>query len=369
VGGRTRVGITGSSGFLGWHLRTFLYGIDDIEVVPGDRQTFSGPEQLDAFVRSSDVIIHLAAMNRGADEEVFRTNLRLTGDLIVACERSGHRPHIVFASSTHIYRDTAYGRAKRICAEKLAKWAAESGGQFTNLILPNIFGEGGRPFYNSVVATFSHQLATGEASVIHEDRQIELIHAQEVVECFLEIIRAGEGGDLFVSGKTISVQHLLEKLSGFFMHYEQNLIPELSCGLDLQLFNTLRSYLFPGKYPVRVAVHRDARGELFEAVKSFRGGQVFLSTTRAGVTRGNHYHRRKIERFMVLEGTAELKIRKLLTPDTSAFSLDGREPQFVDIPTLHTHAITNTGSSDLLTLFWASEVFDPADPDSYPEAV
>ncbi len=366
-----RIGITGSDGFLGWHLRAFLHSIPDIHVVPGARNIFSSNGNLDEFVQSSDVIVHLAGMNRGPDEELAHTNIRLTEQLIDTCKRLGRHPHVLFSSSLHIHRTTAYGQSKRFCAEKLGEWAAKSGGKFTNLILPNVFGEGGLPFYNSVVATFCYQMARDERPDIHEDRLLQLIHAQEVAVEIWMAVKEGQGGEISPAGTTVSVSGLLERLASFSDNYKnrQSIIPQFESSFELQLFNTLRSYLYPGKYPVTVDVHQDARGGLYEAVKTFPGGQAFLSSTHPGITRGNHYHHRKIERFLVVKGQAKIKIRKLFTDEVFSFALDGNRPQFIDIPTFHTHCMTNTGDKDLLTLFWSNEFFDPEDSDTYREMV
>ena len=139
--------------------------------------------------------------------------------------------------------------------------------------------------------------------------------------------------------------------------------------MDLDLFNTYRSYLYPRHYPVTLPLHSDARGHLYEAVKSLHGGQCFISTTKPGITRGNHYHTRKLERFLVLNGDAVIRIRKLLTGDIVEFKVSGAAPQYIDMPTFCTHDITNMGQSDLMTLFWAHEIFDPQRSDTIREPV
>ena len=166
-----------------------------------------------------------------------------------------------------------------------------------------------------------------------------------------------------------SVSECLQKLQGFDHSYRGHLIPELKTDVDLDLFNTYRSYLYPRYYPVTLQLHSDTRGHLFEAVKSLHGGQCFISTTKPGITRGNHYHTRKFERFLVLNGDAVIRIRKLLTGDIVEFKVSGAAPQYIDMPTFCTHDITNTGQSDLTTLFWAHEIFDPQRSDTIREPV
>jgi UDP-2-acetamido-2,6-beta-L-arabino-hexul-4-ose reductase len=151
--------------------------------------------------------------------------------------------------------------------------------------------------------------------------------------------------------------------------YQTMVMPPLDSALDVRLFNTLRSYLFPAHYPVALTLHSDARGSLFEVVKSNSGGQVFMSTTHPGITRGNHFHTRKVERFLVASGEADIRLRKLFSDEVISFKVRGDAPSYVDIPTFYTHHITNTGQSELVTLFWTNEIFNPVDPDTFSEAV
>jgi UDP-2-acetamido-2,6-beta-L-arabino-hexul-4-ose reductase len=176
-------------------------------------------------------------------------------------------------------------------------------------------------------------------------------------------------GERRLEGHAMRVSELLRRLENLSGSYAAHLVPGLAAPIDLQLFNAYRSYLFPQAYPVSLELHSDPRGTLFEAVKSVGGGQTFLSTTRPGITRGNHYHRAKVERFLVVQGTATIRVRRLFDESASVFTVSGDTPQYVDMPALHTHNITNTGTDDVMTLFWANEVFDPACPDTYAEMV
>jgi UDP-2-acetamido-2,6-beta-L-arabino-hexul-4-ose reductase len=364
-----RIGITGAAGFLGWHLRTFLLPDAGVEVVTAGRETFQSARRLQEFAGTVDAIVHLAGANRGDDAAVRETNVALAKQLTAACTAAGRAPHIVFANTTHHTRDSAYGTSKRMAAEVLAAWSMQSRAVFTNLIIPHVFGEGCRPRYNSAIATFCHQLAHGEQPRIIEDGELELIHAQCVAEHIKSVIDTEAGGEVRLQGNPIRVSEVLAKLQGMADSYAAQIIPALESPFDLDLFNSYRWYLFPQHFPVDLAPKRDARGSLFEAVKSLRGGQCFISMTQPGITRGNHYHRHKLERFLVLQGDALIRVRPLLGEKISEFRVSGRHPQYVDIPTLHTHNITNTGPTELTTLFWAHDIFDAAHPDTYPHAV
>lgn len=364
-----KIGITGIHGLIGWHLHAFLHGLADTQIIKADRETFTSKDDLLKFVSASDVIVHLAGMNRGDEKLVAETNIALAEELIAACERANRIPHVVFSSSTHIYRNTVYGYSKKVCTEKFKKWSEKTGALFTNLIIPNVFGEGGKPFYNSVVSTFCFQIAHGQKPEIINNVTLCQIHARRVAREIYDIINTSKVGDVLLNGIQITVRELLAKVTTFADTYQQHIIPDLRDMFSLELFNTYRSYLYPERYPVSTVLHTDERGTLFEAVKSLNGGQVFVSTTKPGITRGNHYHTIKLERFFVISGKAKICIRRLFSDEIVTFLVNGESPQYIDIPTLHSHNITNVGENELTTLFWSNEIFDPANPDTIAEKV
>lgn len=364
-----KVGITGAAGLIGTHVHAYFHGVEGVEVVPADIAEFATADLRRTFVRDCDVVVHLAGQNRGDDDELYRTNVGLAEQLIEACETENVQPHVIFSSSVHIYRETAYGRSKRECSRLLAAWADRSGACFTNLVLPNVFGEGGRPFYNSAVSTFCHQLAVGEEPTIIQDATIELVHAQQVAAKVHAVLSEGTTGDVVMTGVKMTVSEVLATLQHMATLYGEFVVPDLRERFDAYLFNTYRSYLFPSAYLMTPELHADARGHLFEAVRTLNGGQAFFSTTRPGITRGNHYHLRKFERFCVIRGEAVIRLRKLFSDEVHEYAVSGERPQFIDMPTLYTHDITNTGRDDLITAFWSSEFFDKADPDTFAEDV
>ena len=364
-----RIAVTGAAGFLGWHLRCYLHAVGGHAVNAIDRVTFGEPKSLQAALRDCDAVMHLAGLNRAEERQILRDNPQLARILVDACDAVGTKPHLVFAGSTHQLRDSAYGRSKREAAAVLERWADRNGAGFTNVVFPHLFGEGGRPFYNSVIATFCHQLACGQAPTIAEDGELELVHAQRASEVLLDAVLTPRLGELRVTGDRMLVSQALVRLQSLAEQYRAQLIPELAGALDLELFNTYRHCLFPNAYPVRPTLRSDARGDLYEAVRTLHGGQAFISCTHPGVTRGNHFHRHKIERFLVVRGRATIRVRRLLAGDVHAFDVSGAAPGWIDMPTLHTHNITNAGDGELITLFWANEIFDPARPDTYSERV
>jgi len=366
-----RMGITGADGFLGWHLRCLLHG-DTTEdtAVPCDQASFADDRALDNLVATSDAIVHFAGINRGTKDEVLNGNLAITDRLIAALARSGRMPHILFASSIQIDRDNTYGEAKRVCAQHLQIWADSCGAHFTTVVLPNVFGEFGRPFYNSVVATFCYQLVHGEEPHIAADAPLELIAAQDVAAKFVALAHDGVAGVVRVPGHNpLLVSEILSRLQGLNASYSGGTLPLLADSFDLQLFNTLRSFRFPDQVQGIFDVHTDPRGSLWEVARSQGAGQTFVSWTEPRVTRGNHYHRHKVERFAVLSGSGRIRLRRLFTPDIHTYDLTGEAPGYVDMPTFCTHSIENIGSVPLLTLFWSGELFDAKNPDTWNEPV
>lgn len=364
------IAVTGADGFLGWHIRCHLHSTN----LPSPRLVrqgdFSSVEALARAIGPATVLIHLAGMNRGPASEVHETNIRLAQQIVRALEMSRITPTILFANSIHSLGDGPFGNSKREASRVLSAWASVRGVQYLDVVLPHLFGEGGKPFYNSAFATFCHQLSRGDRPQVHSDVQLELVHAQRVAKSFLDLACGDHpSGVVQVSGAKMLVSETLSRLDAMDKTYRAGVIPELSDQLVLDFFNTYRSYLYSEHYPVHLQNRMDDRGCLFEAVKSHQGGQVFLSTTRPGVTRGRHYHRHKVERFLVVSGQAEIRIRRLLDEKVRVFRVTGDEPCYIDIPTLHTHEITNVGSRDLLTLFWSHQIFDLSNPDTHPEPV
>ena len=365
-----RIGITGADGFLGWHLRCLLHGDTHDVAVPCDQASYADDNALDNLVATSDAIVHFAGINRCTEDEILNGNLAITDLLIAALLRSGRSPHVLFASSIQIERDNPYGQAKRACAQHLQAWANGCGARFTTVVLPNVFGEFSHPFYNSVVATFCHQLVHGEEPHVAVDAPLELIHVQDAAAKFVALAHDVMTGTVRVTGHDpLLVSEILRRLQELNALYSGGTFPALADPFDVELFNTLRSFRFPDQTQGTFDVHRDSRGPLWEVARAQGTGQTFVSWTEPGVSRGNHYHRQKVERFAVLSGSGRIRLRRLFTPDVHTYDLSGEAPGYVDMPTFCVHSIENIGSTPLLTLFWSGELFDQQNPDTWSEPV
>lgn len=361
-----RIVVTGAGGFLGWHLRVRLRALTGAEVVPVTRAAWPG---LVGLMSGADAIIHVAGVNRGPDAAVERGNVELATDVAAAIGRGGGPTRLVFANSTQCGNGTAYGTGKAMAAEILADAAVRSGGHCVDVRLPNLFGEHGRPGYNSFVATFVRAVVDGAAPTV-VDRPVGLLHVQDAAQVLIDALTSAQKRTDPVPTMT-SVAQVLDTLREFDAVYDDGGdIPVLASRLDVDLFNTLRAARFPDRCPVPLTPRSDHRGRLVETVRAHgSAGQTFVSTTRPGITRGEHFHLRKIERFVVLHGQARISLRRVLTDEVIDFDVDGREPVAIDMPTMWVHTITNTGDQDLVTLFWTNELFDPDHPDTYPEPV
>ena len=370
-----QIGITGQAGFIGTHLYNF-FGLkkDEVVRIPFEDSYFDDNSKLGEFVKQCDVIIHLAALNRHNDPQtIYETNILLVKKLLKALDSTGSKPHILFSSSTQEERGNMFGKSKKEGRELLAKWAKDNNVKFTGMIVPNVFGPFGNPYYNSVVATFSHQLTHNEEPKIEVDAQLKLIYIGELVDLIWNSIKDKDSREEYKISHTSEkkVTEILELIKVFKTEYsDKGVFPSLNNKFEINLFNTFRCYMdISNHYPVKLAKNADDRGTFVETIKTGLGGQVSFSTTKPGITRGNHFHTRKIERFAVIKGKARIQLRRIGTDKILNFELDGREPSYVDMPIWYIHNITNVGNEDLYTIFWINELFDPNDPDTFFEKV
>jgi len=368
------LGITGSNGFIAGHLARRLENEADFRVMLCSRDAFDNEDALAEFINDCDVVVHLAGVNRGTDQEVLDINRALAKKLVAAAQQCRHDLHLVYASSTQRESDTVYGNSKKECEQIFLDWSTGNDSRIsTMLVIPNVYGAGCKPFYNSVVATFCHQLAQGDCPKILEDKIIDFVWVNDLIDEILQVVRErpthSELHTIPITA-TLSISNLLEKLKSFHRsHFDDDLVPNLSNQFDTSLYSTFESYLNLEDHLHRPQVHSDDRGKLYEVLRIANAGQVFFSTTNPGVIRGNHFHTRKIEWFCVLQGEAAIRLRHVENSEVHEFRVSGDSPQFVSIPVLYTHQIENVGKVDLLTMFWCNEVFNPNDADTYFEKV
>lgn len=374
-----KVVVTGWGGLLGFHLRAAIEAENGsrafkgiaakYDVMLSSRLTVENTNTLARELNNADLVIHLAGVNRAEPDVVEHANQDMANILIEAIAATDSKPHLVYSNSSHSSRDTPYGRGKAGADHTFKRWSVDTGSRYSNMVLPHIYGEKAKPFYNNVTATLCHQVVAGEIPTIHDGASVELLHAGAVANAILEAFDKGQSGTQALSGKQCMVQELYEWILSFHHKQTINVFPDFPDRFALTLFNTYRWFTFPERFPGLLNLHEDDRGVLFEAVKGGGGGQTFLSWTKPGIERGHHFHKEKVERFLVVSGTARICVRQLFDDTVYTFDVTGDEPVYVDMPTLHTHSIENTGREPLLTLFWAHEVFDPENPDTFAHNV
>ncbi|MCS7090548.1 MAG: NAD-dependent epimerase/dehydratase family protein [Verrucomicrobiota bacterium] len=366
-----RVLVTGASGFIGRNLVTALRRRGDLDVLTCGRA--DPPGRMEELASTAEAVVHLAGVNRPADENEFVTgNVELTRQLCRALERAGRRATLILTSSIQAELDNPYGRSKR-AAEVLAEAYQQSAGAAVFIYrLPNVFGKWSRPHYNTVVATFCHQISRGLPVHISDPaRRLRLVYIDDVVRSFEGVLLQPE----VVPGCyrpvvepefSITLEELHDRIVSFRDAGARGCVPDLSDPFQRALYATYLSFCDPANLARSVEIKRDARGWLFELVKSVQAGQVFVSLTRPGVTRGHHYHDTKVEKFCVVQGRGRIRLRPVHGSEILEYEVDDETIRVVEIPPGYTHSIENIGSVDLITLFWASEIFDPARPDTHP---
>jgi UDP-2-acetamido-2,6-beta-L-arabino-hexul-4-ose reductase len=370
-----KIGITGQNSFVGYHLyQTLNLQNREFTLVNFERTFFEKESLLDDFVTKCDVIVHLAALNRHNNPEViYEMNTGLVTKLISSFDRTQTKAHVIISSSTQEEQDNLYGKSKKEGRLKLATWADRSGGRLTGMIIPNVYGPFGNPFYNSVVATFCHQISHNEIPKIEVDSHLKLIYVAELVDEIIKAIRIEDNTHELILPHTTEAK--VSDILGLLKHYkeiyqEKSEFPKINNDFEHKLFNTYRCYMdIPNYFPKKFTQHTDNRGSFVEIARHGISGQTSFSTTLPGITRGNHFHTRKIERFAVIKGKALIQLRRIGTDEVHDFYLDGEESAYVDMPIWYTHNIKNIGEEVLYTIFWINEPYDASDPDTYFEVV
>jgi UDP-2-acetamido-2,6-beta-L-arabino-hexul-4-ose reductase len=363
-----KVLITGGRGFLGRNLAAHLAERKDCQTRLFAKQ--DSPELLNQLLSEADVLYHLAGVNRPVDPKEFEAaNVQLTYQICQALRTSGRTPAIVFSSSTQAALDNAYGASKRRAEDVLRQFAAQTGARVRIFRLKNLFGKWCRPNYNSVTATVCHNIARDLPVILSDPgREVELSYVDDVVAAFVKELGCAAAVEE-VPDDIPSRRIMLGALAGMIQTFrdmrETAIIPDLVDNFNRALYATYLSYVPDAAWEHTLEIKSDDRGSLAEFVKQTHFGQIFLSRTRPGVTRGNHYHHTKTEKFLVVDGDALIRMRAIFGGPVQEYRVRGTEYKVIDIPPGLTHSITNVGDREMVTLFWSSEIFDPDRPDTY----
>jgi len=363
-----KVLVTGSKGFVGRNLCVVLRQREDVELYEYDLD--KKPAVLDVVLQQVDFVIHLAGVNRPENPKEFETgNAGSLKEICSKLQELGRVPKIILSSSIQAELDNPYGVSKRRAEEELQRFAEHIGAECVVYRFKNLFGKWCRPNYNSVTATFCHNIANDLPIQISDPaHEIDLTYIDDVVKAFISEMEPGTPGFRFAKtlpSKRISLGELAEKIKSFReMRVSLNL-PDFSDAFERALYGTYLSYLNNQEFEYSLDIKADQRGSLAEFLKSSSMGQIFVSRTNPGITRGDHYHHTKAEKFLVLEGEAIIRFRHIEKNEIIEYPVSGENYQVVDIPPGYTHSIENVGQDELVTLFWASEMFDPEKPDTY----
>lgn len=364
-----RVLVTGSRGFIGSNLVQALKRTPGIELFEFDVDHHRGI--LEEAISKASIVFHLAGVNRPENIEDYEEgNVGFTRKLIELIDRANKKPVILFSSSIQAELINPYGLSKKGAEEVLIDWANKNKAIILIYRLPNVFGKWCRPNYNSAVATFCYKIARDmDIKIIDPERILRLVYIDDVIEEFIRQLNFNHNvGSHYLEVKPvfeIKISDLVELIKEFRESRATLRLPDFSDPFIKRLYATYISYLPENEFAYEVAVRSDKRGELAELAKSLPFGQIFISRTRPGEIRGNHYHDTKAEKFIVIEGEGLLKFRHVLKDEIIEYRVSGKEFKVIDIPPGYTHSIENVGNSDLIVLFWANEIFDPGRPDTY----
>jgi UDP-2-acetamido-2,6-beta-L-arabino-hexul-4-ose reductase len=381
---RLNVVVTGAGGFIGSNVVAQLSVRDDFAIVPIVRS--SSDADLAAALSNADFVCHLAGVNRPDDESEFATvNTGMTEKLVALIKASGRKVPVIFASSAHVTRadakantaaspaHIAYGASKLAAEEILLRFSRDTGSPVNIFRFSHVVGKWCRPNYNSVVATFCHNIARDlPIQIADASYRLNIVHVDDVVDTFARIIR-GElkcGAECEVTPSySTTVGELAAQLRAFHAGRDSGVVEPVGTGLPRVLWSTYLSYLPSSDFVYPLTVHSDSRGAFAEVLKSKDSGQFSFFTAHPGVTRGGHYHHSKTEKFLVVNGTARFRFCHVLSGERHEIVTSAERPQVVEMVPGWSHDITNIGDGEMVVMLWANEIFDPARPDTYASAL
>ena len=362
-----RVLVTGSNGFIGKNLVVHLNELKGYSVETFSRENTIG--ELPELVERADFIIHLAGENRAEDASEFRiNNAELTQSICDEIRSLSRKIPIIFASSVQAEYANPYGESKRNAEVALEKLAIETKNPVFIYRLPGVFGKWSKPNYNSVVATFCHNIAQDLPIQINDQlEELTLVYIDDLVAEFIDSIQNKNKSNLKLSVKPeyrISLGKLAEQIKNFRNSRSTLILENVGSGLTRALYSTYVSYLLPDKFSYSVPAYNDERGTFSEILKTQKNGQFSFFSAYPGVTRGGHYHHSKTEKFMVVKGTACFRFRNVATNENYEITTNSNNPTIVDTIPGWTHNITNIGNEELIVMLWANEIFDRNNPDT-----
>jgi len=362
-----KVLITGSNGFIAKNLRVTLAKMPQIEVLLYTKN--DSIEKLENLIKEADFVFHLAGVNRPENPiEFYEGNSNITQTIVDIFNKHNKKIPILLSSSAQIGNGSDYAKSKEDAEKIIQKYSIENDVSCFIYRLPNVFGKWSKPNYNTVIATWCHNITRDiEIQVNNRDAELTLVYIGDVIHSFLRHLYVSQSKEIFYEVNVVYKKTLgeIEKLLYMFKNSRQNLlIPNIAQGFERVLYATYLSFLPTDRFSYKLSGHEDARGTFYEILKTLDSGQLGISTTKPGITRGNHYHNTKNEKFLVIKGKALIELRDIFSKEIIQYNVNGHDLEIVEMIPGYTHNITNTGDDEMVLLIWANENYDPKAPDT-----
>ena len=361
--------ITGAKGFIGKNLVAELKNRNYTDIFEYDRDT--DPDLLDKYCEEADFVFHLAGVNRPKDESEFMEgNFGFTSTLLEKLKKYGNICPVMISSSIQAKLDNPYGRSKKAGEDLLFNYSQETGARVLVYRFPNVFGKWCRPNYNSAIATFCHNIAHDLPIIVNDPKVVlNLVYIDDLVN---ELINALEGKENRIGDfcevpvvYTVTLGKVVELIYSFKKSREELSIPDMSDEFTKKLYSTYLSYLPEDQFSYELKMNVDNRGSFTEFIRTLDRGQVSVNISKPGITKGNHWHHTKNEKFLVVSGNGVIRFRKIDSDEVIEYFVSGDKLEVVDITPGYTHNIENLGDTDMVTIMWVNEPFDPQNPDTY----
>ena len=361
--------VTGAYGFIGKNLISELRNRSYYDINEYDQET--DPNLLDEYCRVTDFVFHLAGVNRPKEQsEYMKGNFGFTSTMLAALKKYNNTCPVMISSSVQAELDNPYGESKKAGEDLLFEYSKETGARVLVYRFPNVFGKWSRPNYNSAVATFCNNIAHDLPIEVNDPSvAMNLVYIDDVVE---ELIHSLEGEENRIgSFCQVSVVHtstlgeIVDLIYSFKKSREDKSVPNMSDAFTKKLYSTYLSYLPEDQFSYELKMNVDERGSFTEFLKTLDRGQVSVNVSKPGITKGNHWHHTKNEKYLVVSGKGVVRFRKIDSGETLEYFVSGEKLEVVDIPTGYTHNIENHGDTDMVTIMWANEPFDPEKHDTH----
>lgn len=361
--------VTGANGFIGKNLIAELNNQGYTDLLLYTRMNTCA--ELEKFAKQCEFVFHLAGVNRPINETGFMEgNFNLTSKILDLLKKYGNTAPVLSTSSIQAEKENAYGKSKKATEDLLFSYSKETGSNVFVYRLPNLFGKWSKPNYNSVVATYCHNVARDlEIQVSNPESKLNLSYIDDVLD---EFFKAFSGKPTRLNNFcTVPVSHsiklgdLANKILSFKDSRDSLSVPNMEDALTKKLYSTYLSFLPKDNFSYNLKMNEDQRGSFTEFIRTPDRGQVSVNISKPGITKGNHWHHTKNEKFLVVSGDGLIRFRKIDTEEIIEYRVNSERLKVVDVPTGYTHSIVNVGKTDLVTVMWVNECFNPEKPDTY----